>query len=95
MNTPLNTGIALCPICHKPLKSSAQHCPHCGAIKQFGPALLETALFSLVGMVVFPALSTLFIPLSLWSILIAFIGLGAGFIFAQFRFTTERWVKAK
>lgn len=87
--------IMSCPICHQAIDSTAQKCKHCLAEKHFGPDILETALYSLIGLVLTPALSTLIMPLSLWSILIAFIGLFIGFVFSHYRFSVERWFKAR
>lgn len=83
-----------CPACHKAIRSTAERCPHCAAEKRFGPAMLETATYSLAGLVLAPALSMLVIPLSLWSILIALTGFILGFVFSHYRFNIERWVRS-
>ncbi|QDH17257.1 hypothetical protein [Swingsia samuiensis] len=95
MIDPLSTSIALCPVCRQKIRPTAEHCPHCGAERTFGPMPHETALYSILGMILLTCASTLLHPLSLWTIIFAFIGLGAGFLFAHNRFAAERWIKPK
>lgn len=44
-------------------------------------------------MVLLSAVSTLLLPISLWTIMFAAIGLVAGFLFSHNRFSGDRWLK--
>ncbi|MCP1236112.1 DUF2089 domain-containing protein [Gluconobacter kondonii] len=93
MRKPEANAIALCPVCRKPMRPTSEKCPHCGAERHYGPRLLESAVCAFAGMVLLSAVSTLLLPISLWTIMFAAIGLVAGFLFSHNRFSGDRWLQ--
>lgn len=93
MRQPEARAIALCPVCRNPMRPTAEKCPHCGAERHHGPRHIESAVFAFAGMVLLAAISTLILPISVWTIVFAAVGLGAGFLFSHNRFGGDRWLR--
>ncbi|MXV43947.1 hypothetical protein GS501_02620 [Saccharibacter sp. 17.LH.SD] len=92
---PTSQGVMRCPCCHKTISTTAAYCVHCKAEKRFGPLRRENILYSALGLILALVVSSLLIPLSFWNALFALGGLGVGFVFAQYRFSTDRWICSK
>ncbi|GBD56589.1 hypothetical protein [Gluconobacter wancherniae] len=92
---PALTAIVLCPVCRQKIRPTAESCPHCGAARHFGPTHIESAVCALAGLIILPALSTLILPVSLWTIIFAGVGLASGFLFSHNRFGGDRWLNPK
>ncbi|EHH69032.1 zinc ribbon domain-containing protein [Gluconobacter morbifer] len=92
MMEPQTNSVAICPVCRKKIRPTAEKCPHCGAERHFGPRLIESSICAFAGMVLLSAISTLLLPISLWTVVFAAAGLGAGFLFSHNRFGGDRWL---
>lgn len=91
-------SLSACPCCHQPIQNTASLCPHCQAEKHYGPVKRESLICALCGLALILGLTRLlfpqlFAPFSLWVIPLMLAGLAAGFIFAQFRFAGDRWLR--
>lgn len=54
--------------------------------------MIESAICAFAGMVLLSAVSTMLLPISLWTIVFAAAGLCAGFLFSHNRFGGDRWL---
>lgn len=91
-------SLSACPCCHQPIQTTASHCSHCHAEKHYGPVRRENLTCSLCGLALILGLTRLlfpqlFAPFSFWVIPLMLGGLVTGFIFAQFRFAGDRWLR--
>ncbi|GBR08029.1 hypothetical protein [Gluconobacter frateurii] len=92
MMEPLSSAVTICPVCRQKIRSTAEQCPNCGAERHFGPRLIESGICAFAGMVILAAISRLLMPMSLWTIIFAVVGLCAGFLFSHNRFGGDRWL---
>lgn len=90
---PRAEAVMPCPLCHAPLRNTAERCTRCGAERHFGPKRTETALGMVIGSALLFGVSLLLFPLSFCTVLLALLGLGAGFLYAHIRFGIDRWLR--
>lgn len=65
-------------------------CIECGPLTYVISPFSESLTGAFIGLVVLSAFSTLFVSLSLWTILFAIIGSGTGFLVAYYGFSVKQ-----
>ncbi|GBQ70643.1 hypothetical protein AA103196_2547 [Ameyamaea chiangmaiensis NBRC 103196] len=89
---PAPTAITPCPLCGTPLRSTAESCSRCGAVRQFGPTRAESIRGALVGAVAAPAITAILQPSVIVLVCVAIAGLVGGFYVAHARHGADRWL---
>ncbi|AQS89563.1 hypothetical protein A0U93_14105 [Neoasaia chiangmaiensis] len=93
MQQPAMETLTLCPVCRQKTRLTVELCPHCGAERQFGPTKREVLTGTGLGMLAAPSISTLLLPVSIWTGVFMVAGALGGFFVAHSRHGGDRWLK--